>query len=479
MNYKVIIHTLGWVLGFEGISMIFPLICSVCYGESQIVRTFAICIAICLALGITFTRFASKKRDMYAKEGFMIVGLSWIVMSIFGALPFVISGSIPNFIDALFETASGFTTTGASILSDVEALPKGIVFWRSFTHWIGGMGVLVFLVSILPLSGGNNFYMMKAESQGPAVGKIVPRVKTTAKILYEIYTVFTIIQIVLLLAGGMSLFDSITTAFGTAGTGGFGIRNSSMGEYSTYIQNVITIFMIVFGVDFSMYYLLLIRRGKDVLRSEEVRGYLGIIVVSTLFITFNVLGMYDSFGEALKHSAFQVASIITTTGFSTTNFDLWPEFSKTILVVLMFIGACAGSTGGGIKVSRVIIMLKSVVKTLKMSAHPKSTHKITMNGRAIEHETIRGVNVFIISYLAIFVLSLLIISLDNFDFTTNFTAITSMINNIGPGLAKVGPMENFAKFSQISKIVFVFDMLAGRLGIFPILILFSSYTWKK
>ncbi len=479
MNYKVIVHTLGWVLGFEGISMIFPLICSICYGENSIVGTFAICIAICLAIGVALTRFAPKKRDMYAKEGFLTVGLSWIVMSVFGALPFVISGSIPNFIDALFETVSGFTTTGASILSDVEVLPKGILFWRSFSHWVGGMGVLVFLVAILPLSGGNNFYMMKAESQGPAVGKIVPRVKTTAKILYEIYAVFTIIQIILLLAGGMDLFEAMTTAFGTAGTGGFGVRNSSMADYSTYIQTVVTIFMIIFGVDFSLYYLLLIRRGKDVLHSEELRAYLCIIIVSTLVIAFDVLGMYDGFGEAFKHSAFQVASIITTTGFSTTNFDTWPEFSKTILVVLMFIGACAGSTGGGIKVSRVIIMLKSVVKTLKISAHPKSTHKITMNGRAIEHETIRGVNVFIISYLAIFVLSLLIISLDDFDFTTNFTAIASMINNIGPGLAEVGPMENFAKFSQISKIVFIFNMLAGRLGIFPILILFSSHTWKK
>lgn len=479
MNYKVIMHTLGWVIGFEGICMLLPLICSLCYGENFIVTTFAVCIAICLFVGLALTRLAPKNRAMYAKEGFLTVGLSWIVMSVFGALPFVISGAIPSYIDALFETVSGFTTTGASILKDIEVLPKGILFWRSFTHWIGGMGVLVFLVAILPLSGGNNFYMMKAESQGPAVGKIVPRVRATAKILYQIYAVFTVVEIVLLLAGGMNLFEAVTTAFGTAGTGGFGVRNSSMGEYSSYIQSVVTIFMIIFGVDFSMYYLLLIKRGKDVWRSEELRVYLEIIIISTLIITFNVMGMYDGFGEALKHGAFQVASIMTTTGYATTDFDLWPELSKTILVVLMFIGACAGSTGGGIKVSRIIIMLKSVVKSLKISAHPKSTHKITMNGRAIEHETIRGVNVFIISYLAIFVLSMLIISLDNFDFTTNFTAVASAINNIGPGLEAVGPTQNFSPFSSLAKIVFIFDMLAGRLGIFPILILFSSHTWKK
>ncbi len=478
MNYKVIMHTLGWVLNFEAICMVLPLICSLCYGEECAI-TFAICIALCFAIGTTLTRIMPKNRDMYAKEGFMTVGLSWIFMSIFGALPFVLSGSIPNFIDALFETVSGFSTTGASILTDVAALPKGMLFWRSFTHWIGGMGVLVFLMAIVPLSGGHNFYLMKAESPGPAVGKLVPRARTSAKILYAIYTGMTLVEIIFLLAGGMNFFEATTITFGTAGTGGFAVSNSGLADYSSYIQVVVTVFMLLFGVDFSIYYLILVRKAREAFHSDELKAYFSIVIVSIIIICINVFKMYDGFFDALKNSAFQVASIITTTGYGITDFDLWPELSKTILVVLMFVGACAGSTGGGMKVSRIIILFKSIIKELKIAAHPKSTHKITMNGRLVEHETVRGVNVYFASYFLVFVITLLLVSVDNFDFTTNFTAITTTINNIGPGLAAVGPTQNFSIFSPFSKIVFIFNMLVGRLEIFPILILFSSYTWKK
>lgn len=478
MNYKIILNTLGWVIGFEAVCMLLPLICSFIYGE-PVAYTFIMCILLCAFVGFILIKIPNKNKSMYAKEGFIIVALSWIVISIFGALPFVFSGYIQNFIDALFETASGFTTTGASILTDIEALPKGLIFWRSFTHWIGGMGVLVFLVAILPLSGGNNLHLIKAESPGPSVSKLVPKVKSTAKILYGIYIVLTLLQIIFLLIGKMPVFDALTITFGTAGTGGFAIKNSSIADYSPYLQNVITVFMILFGIDFSVYYLILIKRFRLAFSSTEVKTYLGIIFTSVLLICINCRGIFSSVWDALRHSAFQVGTIITTTGYATTDFDQWPEFSKTILVVLMFIGACAGSTGGGIKVSRIIIFFKSIVKEIKIAAHPKSTHKITMNGRTVEHETIRGVNVFMVAYLAIFTTALLIISIDNFDFTTNFTAIAATINNIGPGLAGVGPTKNFSGYSDISTLVMTFCMWAGRLEIFPMLILFSPYTWKK
>ncbi len=479
MNYGVIIHILGWVLSCEAVCMLLPLICAMCCDRANII-TFVVCIAICLCSGAIMICKAPKKRDLYAKEGFTVVALSWIIMSLFGALPFYISGAIPNFVDALFETVSGFTTTGASILANVEEMPKSLLFWRSFTHWIGGMGVLVFLVAILPLSGGNNLHLIRAESTGPAVSKLVPRVRSTAKILYGIYTVFTIIQIILLLLGGMSLFEALTTAFGTAGTGGFGTRNSSMADFSPYIQYVVAIFMIMFGVDFSFYYGLLMLRGETKIKiSDEIKTYFLIIAISTLIIGINTGNMFSGIEETFRHSLFQVGSIITTTGFATTDFDLWPELSKMVLVALMFIGACAGSTGGGIKVSRIIIALKTVVKELKITAHPMRTHKITMNGRMVEHETIRATNVFLVSYAVIFALSALIISLDNMSFTSNFTAVAATLNNIGPGLAEVGPTRNFAEYSQLSKLVFIFNMLVGRLEIFPMLILFSPQTWRK
>ena len=478
MNYKRIFHTLGLVLCCEAGCMLLPLICAIIYKET-VWSDFFVCIALCLAAGIILAMQNSKNKEIYAKEGFIIVALSWIIMSVFGAMPFVISGAIPNFIHALFETVSGFTTTGATILSDVEVLPKSLLFWRSFTHWIGGMGVLVFLVALLPMSGGNNLHLMRAESTGPSVNKLVPKVKSSAKILYGIYIGMTLILVILLLAGGMSLFDALTHAFGTAGTGGFGIKNSGLSDYSPYIQVIITIFMALFGIDFSVYFIILMRKFKLLLRADEVKTYIGIILISTALICLNCYSVFGNIWTSLRHSAFQVSSIITTTGFATVDFDKWPELSKAILVLLMFVGACSGSTGGGIKVSRIVIFCKSIGKEIMYAAHPKSVKKTMMNGRIIEHETIRVINVYMAAYLVIFVASVLLISIDNFDFTTNFTAIAATLNNIGPGLAKVGPAANFSIYSPFSLIVMTFDMLIGRLEIFPMLVLFSKYTWKK
>lgn len=477
MNINIILYTLGWVLNLEAIAMVLPLFCSLIYSEP--IMPFLVAIGACALLGILLTLKKPKNTTMYSREGYASVALCWIVLSIMGSIPFMVSGCIPNFFDALFETVSGFTTTGASILPDVEIIPKGIIFWRSFTHWLGGMGIIVFLIAILPLFGGSNLYLIKAESPGPAVGKLVPKVKSTAKILYSIYIALTIVEIVLLLLGGMSLFDALTTSFGTAGTGGFGIRNSSMADFSPYIQNVVTVFMLIFGVDFSIYYLILIKKFSSAVKSTEVRTYLGIVFSSAILIAFNCRHLFDNIFQALHHAFFQVASIITTTGYATVDYDLWPSFSKAIIVLLMFIGACAGSTGGGIKVSRIVILCKSIIKEIRVTAHPKSTVKLTMNGRVIEHETLRAVNVYMSAYVIIATASILIISFDNFDFTTNFTAVASAINNIGPGLAKVGPTQNFSIFSNLSTFVLTLDMLIGRLEIFPMLMLFSPLTWKK
>lgn len=478
MNYRIILFTLGWVLKIESVCMLLPLLCSVIYGEPYAL-VYAICAFLCMAVGVLCSFRHPKNKSMYAREGFVAVAFSWILMSTFGALPFVISGYIPNYIDALFETVSGFTTTGATILTDIEVLPKSLLFWRSFTHWIGGMGVLVFLVAILPLCGGKNMHLLRAESTGPSVSKLVPKVRSSAMILYGIYAGLTLLQIVLMLIGGMPLFEAITTAFGTAGTGGFAVKNSSIVDYSPYLQNVITIFMIIFGIDFSVYYLIIMRRFKMSFRSEEVRAYLLIIVIATLIICFDCRNLYATFGENIRHSAFQVASIITTTGFMTRDFVQWPDLSTTILVILMFVGACAGSTGGGMKVSRILILIKSVFKEIKIAAHPNSVHKVKLTGRFVDHEVMRSVNVFFVSFTLIYVVSLLLVSLDNFGFTTNFTAVATTLNNVGPGLDLVGPTQNFSIFSPLSKIVFIFDMLVGRLEVFPMLILFSAHTWRK
>ena len=413
------------------------------------------------------------------REGFATTALSWIVISIMGAVPFVLTGCIPDPIDALFETVSGFTTTGASILPAVEGLPRGILLWRSFTHWIGGMGVLVFLLTLLPLTGGSHVNLMKAKSPGPQVDKLVPKVQSTAKLLYGIYLALTLAQRVFLMAGGMPLFESLLTAFGTAGTGGFGFKNDSFAQFSPYIQWVVTIFMILFGVNFNFYFLLLLRRFRRAVSSEEVRAYLGIILVSIGIITLNIRSMYSGLGEALRHAAFQVGSIITTTGFSSCDFDLWPTLSKQLLVLLMFVGACAGSTGGGMKVSRILIFRKTVGKELKQAMHPQVVAPVRMDGKLLSHETIRTTNVYLCAYLFILVASIMLISLDGFDMVTNFTAVVATLNNIGPGLSQVGPMMNFAGFSNPAKLVLIFDMLAGRLELFPMLVLFLPSAWRK
>ena len=478
MNYRIIGYILGWVLILEALFMIPSCLVGLLYQESEI-TAFLLTICICLLIGIPFAYKKPRNKVFYIREGFVTVAFSWIVMSIMGALPFVFSKTIPNVIDALFETVSGFTTTGASILPDVESLPKCILFWRSFTHWIGGMGVLVFLLSILPEVGGSHMNLMKAESPGPSVTSLVPKVKSTAKILYGIYMGMTVLQIILLLLGKMPLFDALTTTFGTAGTGGFGIKNDSIAGYSTYIQVVVTIFMILFGINFNVYFLLFIKRSKQAFKIEELWWYLAIIGCAILIITWNIRGLYGTIPEAFQQSAFQVASIITTTGFATTDFNIWPQASRTILVMLMFVGACAGSTGGGIKVSRFVILLKTVNKELHQFLHPKSVKKIKMDGKMVEHEVVRSTNVFMITYILIFSFSILLLAFDNHDLITNFTAVAATFNNIGPGLELVGPASNFSIFSGGAKLVLTFDMLAGRLEIFPLLLLFVKDTWKK
>ena len=478
MNYRMILYVTGWVINFEAVFLLPSFLTGLIYRERSAL-SLLLTAFICLMIGFPMARKRPQNTSIYAREGFVTVALSWIVLSALGALPFVFSGAIPSYIDALFETVSGFTTTGSSILAEVEPLPKGILFWRSFTHWVGGMGVLVFVMAVLPLAGGTNMYMMKAESPGPIVGKLVPKVKSTALLLYKMYLVLTVLQLIFLLLGRMPLFDALTTTFGTAGTGGFGVKNDSIGGYSPYLQVVITVFMILFGVNFNVYYLLVKKKAKLAFQSGEVRLYFAVIFVSIVLITANIAKMFGSLGEALRHAAFQVGSIITTTGFATTDFDVWPVFSKTILVILMFIGACAGSTGGGIKVSRILILLKAVRRELNLIAHPHRVRTLKVDGKMVETAVIRSVCVFLATYVLIFGISLLLISIDNFDFTTNFTAVAATMNNIGPGLEQVGPTCNFGGYSAFSKLVLTFDMLAGRLELFPLLILFSRNTWRK
>lgn len=478
MNIRIILYFLGWVLKIEALFMILPYIIAAIYQEKNGIY-FLIVGLMSGVLGWLISHKPPQNKAFYAREGFVSVALSWIVLSFFGALPFYLSGEIPLFEDALFEIISGFTTTGTSILPDVEALSRCMIMWRSFTHWIGGMGVLVFILAILPMVGGCNMHIMKAESPGPSVGKLVPKVKTTAKILYLIYFAMTLVQIVILLCSGMHWFDAVAMTFGTAGTGGFGILNDSAASYTTFQQGVITVFMILFGVNFNVYYLFLIKKPKEALLSEEARYYLLIILAAIVLITWNIRGSFSSLFQAIHHSAFQVASIITTTGYATLDFDLWPSFSKTILVILMFIGACAGSTGGGMKVSRIVIGMKTVKKELSTLIHPRSVKILRFEGKAIEHTVLRSVNTYFIAYMVIFVVSLLIVSIENYDLVTNFTAVTTALNNIGPGLGKAGPTCNFSFFSPLTKVVLMFDMLAGRLELFPMLLLFSPRTWMK
>ena len=478
MNYGIIKYIVGWTLILEAALMVPSAIVALIYGEAA-VWDFVETIGLCFLAGMALKLKKPGSQVFFTREGFVSVALSWVALSVMGGLPFVFSGAIKNPVDALFETVSGFTTTGASILSSVEDLPRSILFWRSFTHWIGGMGVLVFLLTLIPMSGGFHMNIMKAESPGPSVSRLVPKVRSTAKILYGIYIGMTVLEIILLLIGRMPLFDALTLSFGTAGTGGFGIRNDSIAGYSVYHQVIITIFMILFGVNFNAYFFILMGKARQAFQIEEVKGYLAIILVSALVITANIWQLYGSVAVAFQQAAFQVASIITTTGYATANFDLWPQVSRSILVMLMFVGACAGSTGGGIKVSRFLILIKTVRKELLQYLHPKSVKRIKMDGKAIEHEVVRSTNVFMVTYVLIFAFSILFLAFDNLDLVTNFTAVAATLNNIGPGLELVGPSANFAVFSDGAKLILIFDMLAGRLELFPLLLLFVRDTWKK
>ena len=479
MNYSIIIKIIGWVIQLEGIFFLPPALTGFIYKEYTDALIYLLLGGFCIVTGGLLRFIKNKKNSFYAKEGFVAVALSWIVMSTIGALPFVLSGDISSYPDALFEIISGLTTTGSSILTNVEALSHANLLWRSFSHWIGGMGVLVFILAILPMTGGSTMNLMKAESPGPSVGKLVPKMQQTAFLLYAIYFVMTIVEIILLLIGGMPLFDSICHAFGTAGTGGFGIKNSSIGGYSVYLQNVITVFMFLFGVNFTFYYYFLIRKVKDAFRMEEVRWYFILFLGAVALISVSLVNSGETLGESVQTAAFQVASIMTTTGYATTDFNLWPQFAKAVLVCLMFIGACAGSTGGGIKVSRIMIYLKQVRKELMQQIHPKRIRVLKMDGKALEHSVVHSCNALLMTYIVIFIVSLLLICFDGFDMTTNFTSVAATLNNIGPGLNVVGPTGNFSEFSTLSKFVFMFDMLAGRLEIIPMMVLFHPSTWKK
>ncbi|MBR5406854.1 MAG: TrkH family potassium uptake protein [Lachnospiraceae bacterium] len=478
MNSSIVRYTLGQVLKIEAVLLLLPCMIALIYMESKGI-CFLVVAAICAFLGFGMTILKPESNLFYLKEGCIITSLSWIFLSFFGALPFYLSGEIPSLTDALFETVSGFTTTGASILSEVESLSKCVTFWRCFTHWIGGMGVLVFLLAIIPIGGGSQINIMKAESPGPSVGKLVPKIRSTARILYIIYFCLTVAEVIFLMAGGMSLFNSVCTATATAGTGGFGVMNDSLAGFSPYIQWVVTIFMILFGVNFNAYYLVVFNQVRKALTMEEVVHYFAIILIAIGIIFTRIVGSYAHAADALRDTAFQVASIITTTGFSTVDFDKWPAVCQTVLVFLMFIGACAGSTGGGIKVSRLIILRKTIIKEMTSYVHPKSIKKIKMDDKPVEHEVVRATNVFFITFVIIFSVSVLIVSIDGNDLITNFTAVAATINNIGPGLSKVGPALNYGHFSIFSKYVLMFDMIAGRLELFPLLMLFHPEMWKE
>ena len=478
MNYAFVFYILGWVLILEGAFMSLPCITSIIYREKSGMWFLLVALISALA-GFILIRKKPKNSQFFAKEGFAVVGLSWILMSLVGAAPFTISKEIPNYVDAVFETASGFTTTGASILVDVEALSHTALLWRSFTHWIGGMGVFVFLLAVLPMVGGYNMHLMRAESPGPSVGKLVPKVKESAKILYLIYFSMTIAEMILLVIAKMPVFDAICIAFGTAGTGGFGIRGDSCASYNAACQWIITIFMALFGINFNFYFFLLRKKFKDAVSIEEVRWYIALILLSTAFITFHTWKFHDGFETALRTAAFQVSSIVTTTGFGTTDFNLWPSFSKTVLIILMLTGACAGSTGGGLKISRFIIWWKSIKNELEVFVHPRSVKAVEMDGKTIDRDTVRSVSVYMVVFLLVYIISVLFLSMDKFDLVTNFTAVLATINNIGPGLGEVGPCGNYASLSYFSKCVLIFDMLAGRLELYPILLLLTPGVWKK
>lgn len=475
----MIIYILGKMLGVEGALLLIPAVVSLIYGE----KTGISFLAVAAVLGVIYLvlgRRKPKNNRIYGKEGFAVVGLAWVLWSLFGALPFVISGAVPNYVDAFFETVSGFTTTGSTILQEIESLPRGINFWRCFTHWIGGMGVLVFVMMVTSLDDESAMPLMRAEVPGPEADKLVPKARSTARILYQMYFALTAVEVVLLMFGGMNLYDALVHSFSTAGTGGFSNRNSSVAFYdSAYIDGVITVFMILFGINFNLYFLLLLKNWKSALKNEELRAYLGIIAAAIAVITVNILNIYENVFHAFRYAAFQVASVITTTGFYTADYELWPELSKVVLLTVMFIGACAGSTGGGIKVCRFVILCKSIRQEIRKILHPNVVTMVKINGKKVNNDTMKGINTFFAAYIFILVISVLIVSIDNFDFATSFSGVLTTINNVGPGISKVGPVENFHMFSPLSKLVFCFDMLVGRLEIFPYLLLLSPDLWRR
>ena len=480
MNYRMIAYVLGRIGLIEAALLAVPLVVALLYGETALLTAWLAPIAVLILLGLAVGLRAPKDTAIYAREGLVVVAAAWVLLSVFGAVPFVLSGDIPSCVDAFFETVSGFTTTGSSILTDVEALHRSTAFWRSFTHWVGGMGVLVFAMAVLPMGDGRAMHLMRAEVPGPTVDKISSKLRDTAKILYGIYFVMTVAETLLLLAGGMPLYDALINAFGSAGTGGFSHLGASIGQYNNlYYEMVIGVFILLFGINFNIYYLLLLRHVKDAFRSEELRVYLGIVAASVVAIALNISRLYGGFVHALRYSFFQVASIITTTGFGTADFDQWPTFSRTVLVMLMFCGACAGSTGGGFKVSRLIILLKSSFRDIQRMLHPHAVTTVRFEGKPLDDKTVRGTSIYLTFYMMVFTASVLLLSLDHFDLVTTFTAVTACFNNIGPGLSVVGPMGNFSQFSDPAKLLLSFDMLAGRLELYPMLVLFAPTLWFK
>ncbi len=479
MNFKIVLKTVGRLLLAEAILLCLPMLVSLYYKE-KLFHIYLIVIGLLLGVGAIMNLPKPEKRTVYAREGFVIVSLSWILLSFFGALPFVFSGEIPSLIDAFFETVSGFTTTGATILTDIESVSKSLLFWRAFTHWIGGMGILMFVLAFLPQKDMQSMHIMRAEVPGPSVGKIVSKTTVTARILYIIYGVLTIAQIIALLCCKMPLFDSVTTAFATAGTGGFSVKNASIAAYNSLpIEMICTVFMLLFGINFNLFYLVLIKQFKRAFKSEELWTYIGIVAVSTGIIALNIMPMVDSLGNALRQAVFQVSSIITTTGFVTADFNQWPVLSQCIIITLMFIGACAGSTGGGLKVGRIIILFKSSIRELRRALNPRRVKSIRLDNAVIDKETVSATCVYFVVYMLIIGISILLVSLNNFDFTTTFSSVITCINNVGPGLSLVGPVENFSHLSVLSKLVLSADMLIGRLEVLPMMILFIPSTWKK
>ncbi len=479
MNYAVVVKTLGRIMFIVAVLLSLPMFVSLYY-EENIFNVYLIPISVILLLSLPMQFLVKTKSSMHAREGYVIVALSWILLSAFGCMPFVLSGEIPSVVDAFFETVSGFTTTGSSILTDIEALPQSLLFWRSFTHWIGGMGVLVFVLAVLPSTQGTEMHLMRAEVPGPKVGKLVSKTRFTARLLYAIYLGLTVLEIICLLIAGQPLFDSAVNAFATAGTGGFSVLNTSIGGYeSPAVEYIISVFMLLFGINFNLFYYLLIRKFALSYKNEELRGYLIIVLAAVTLIFFNVYPLYGDFEEAFRDSLFQVSSIITTTGFGTADFNSWPVFSQAILVLLMFVGASAGSTGGGIKVSRVIILFKQAIKEVKRTLNPRSVIAVKMDAKALTPSVLNGVSLFFVVYMFVMGTSILLLSLDGFDIKTTSTAVIACINNIGPGLGDVGPTGNFSAFSDFGKIILSFNMLAGRLELFPMLVLFYFPTWRK